>query len=190
MQLGNTSFKYDLPFRRGRNMVLDADALTAGAQHPQAFLAGLHVDTVLTPHDGEFARLFPDLAARLKQQDGDLSRLDAAREAADSAKAVVLLKGPTTIIAANAPQSRGTPPVEGWINAATGADAVPWLATAGAGDVLAGIITGLMARGLDPYDAAATGAWLHSAAARRFGPGLIADDLPDQIPGVFRDLGL
>ncbi|MFV0302521.1 MAG: NAD(P)H-hydrate dehydratase, partial [Paracoccus sp. (in: a-proteobacteria)] len=67
---------------------------------------------------------------------------------------------------------------------------VPWLATAGSGDVLAGFITGLLARGLPPLQAAATGAWLHAAAARRFGPGLIADDLPDEIPGVFRDLGL
>ena len=67
---------------------------------------------------------------------------------------------------------------------------VPWLATAGAGDVLAGIIAGLLARGFPSLDAAATGAFLHAAAARRFGPGLIADDLPDQLPGVFRDLGL
>ena len=72
--------------------------------------------------------------------------------------------------------------------AAVGENAVPWLATAGSGDVLAGIITGLLARGLPPLDAAATGAWLHAAAARRFGPGLIADDLPDEIPGVFRDM--
>ncbi|WP_332872955.1 NAD(P)H-hydrate dehydratase [Paracoccus zhejiangensis] len=188
--VGNQKFTFDLPFRAGRPTVLDADALTAGAAQGQAFLQGLHVNTILTPHEGEFARVFPDLGARLKQKHPTLSTLDAVREAADRAKAVILLKGPTTVISANAPRLRGKPPVEAWINPAAGPDAVPWLATAGSGDVLAGIITGILARGLPPLDAAATGAWLHAAAARRFGPGLIADDLPEELPGVFRDLGL
>ena len=76
------------------------------------------------------------------------------------------------------------------VNASVYDRAVPWLATAGAGDVLAGIATGLMARGCDGFDAASTAAWLHSAAARRFGPGLIAEDLPEQLPGLLRELGL
>ncbi|WP_299845588.1 NAD(P)H-hydrate dehydratase [uncultured Paracoccus sp.] len=188
--VGNQKSIFDLPFRTGRPTVLDADALTAGAAQGPAFLQGLHVNTILTPHEGEFARVFPDLGARLKQKDPTLSTLEAVREAADRAKAVILLKGPTTVISANARRLRSKPPVEAWINSAAGPDAVPWLATAGSGDVLAGIITGLLARGLPPLDAAATGAWLHAAAARRYGPGLIADDLPDQIPGLFRDLGL
>ena len=193
----------------GRPAVLDADALTALARRPAGF-EGLHKGCVLTPHMGEFRRLFPDLAARLdppprpparppspeqeiawtialqtwRQALADMrgplySRLDAAREAAARSGAVVLLKGPDTVIAAPDGQAR--------IHSAFD---VPWLATAGAGDVLAGIIAGLLARGFPPLDAAATGAFLHAAAARRFGPGLIADDLPEQLPGVFRDLGL
>lgn len=164
-----------------RPAVLDADALTALATSPD-LMDALHPDCVLTPHLGEFARLFPDLATQLAApplRGPAYSRLDAARDAASRCGAVVLLKGPDTVIAA--PDCRPT------IHSAFD---VPWLATAGSGDVLAGLITGLLARGLKALDAAATGAWLHAAAARRFGPGLIADDLPDQIPGVFRDLGL
>ncbi|AUH34003.1 NAD(P)H-hydrate dehydratase [Paracoccus tegillarcae] len=160
-----------------RPAVLDADALSALAE---IGLTDLHQGCVLTPHLGEFARLFPDLTERLgeKPRTGPAySKLDAAREAAARSGAVVLLKGPDTVIAA--PDGRAI------IHSAFD---VPWLATAGSGDVLAGLITGLLARGLPPLDAAATGAWLHAAAARRFGPGLIADDLPEQIPAVFRDL--
>lgn len=163
----------------GRGTVLDADALTALADRD---FDVLHERCVLTPHMGEFARLFPELAKRLLEtpETGPAySKLDAAREAAARCGAVVLLKGPDTVIAAPDGQAR-----------IHSAHDVPWLATAGSGDVLAGIITGLLARGLPPLDAAATGAFLHAQAARRFGPGLIADDLPDQLPGVFRDLGL
>ena len=162
-----------------RPCVLDADALTALAGRG---LAGLHDVCVLTPHQGEFARIFPDLAGQLSrpsQHGPSLSRLDAVRAAAASSGATVLLKGPDTVIAA--PDGRAG------IHSAFD---VPWLATAGTGDVLAGIIAGLLARGLAPFEAAATAAWLHAAAARRFGPGLIADDLPDTLPAVFRDLGL
>ncbi|SEH70607.1 yjeF C-terminal region, hydroxyethylthiazole kinase-related/yjeF N-terminal region [Paracoccus alkenifer] len=162
----------------GRACVLDADALTAMAEKP----ARLHDRCILTPHVKEFARLFPDLAAQLAPQPAGrpaLSRLDAAGQAAERCGAIVLLKGPDTVIAAPDGQLR--------IHSAFD---VPWLATAGTGDVLAGIIAGLLARGLAPLDAASTGAWLHAAAARRFGPGLIADDLPDTLPAVFRDLGL
>lgn len=157
-----------------RATVLDADALTAFADQPQLLFKAMHGDCVLTPHGGEFARLFPDLDRT--------DPIAATRAAAARAGCVVLLKGPATVIAA--PDGRSM------IHAAAYADAAPWLATAGSGDVLAGIIAGLLARGFPTPEAAATGAWLHAAAARRFGPGLIADDLPDQIPGVFRDLGL
>lgn len=190
-----------------RACVLDADALTAmAAQDTQA----LHDRCVLTPHSGEFRRLFPDLADRMegaRRPDAPdkrtglaglaaysleakdyhealqamtgpaYSRLDATCDAAARCGAVVLLKGPDTVIAH--PDGRA---------AIHSAFDIPWLATAGAGDVLAGIITGLLARGLPPLDAASTATLIHAKAARLFGPGLIADDLPDLIPAVLRDL--
>ncbi len=168
----------------GRATLLDADALSIFAAAPDALFAQLHARCVLTPHDGEFARLFPDLAARLgtRPDTGPAwSRLDAVRAAAARAGCVVLLKGPDTVIADPAGRCA--------INAAHYDRAAPWLATAGAGDVLSGIVTGLMARGLAPMQAAETGAWLHIAAARQFGPGLIAEDLPEMLPVVFRALG-
>ena len=167
-----------------RGCVLDADALTAFADTPETLLAATHPDCVLTPHDGEFARLFPDLAAPLgeaPQRGPAWSRLDAARAAARRAGCTVLLKGPDTVIA--------DPDGNAALNAAVYASAVPWLATAGAGDVLAGLIGGLMARGCTAWRAARAGAWLHVAAARQFGPGLIAEDLPEQLPAVLRELG-
>ncbi|MCT4684246.1 MAG: NAD(P)H-hydrate dehydratase [Roseicyclus sp.] len=167
-----------------RATVLDADALTAFADAPDALFEGLHPGVVLTPHDGEFGRLFPDLAARLQAvavSGPAFSRADAVRAAADRAGCVVLLKGRDTVIA--------DPSGDGRVHAATGPRAVPWLATAGAGDVLAGIITGLMARGLPAIAAAGAAAWLHVEAARRFGPGLIAEDLPERLPHVLRGLG-
>jgi NAD(P)H-hydrate repair Nnr-like enzyme with NAD(P)H-hydrate dehydratase domain len=109
-----------------------------------------------------------------------MSRLDAARAAAGRLGAVLLLKGPDTLIVA--PDGRSA------IHAAVYDRAAPWLATAGAGDVLAGLICGLLARGFDPFEAACTAAWLHVEAARRFGPGLIAEDLPDALPGVLAAL--
>ncbi|TRW97273.1 NAD(P)H-hydrate epimerase [Paracoccus sp. M683] len=200
-----------------RPTVLDADALTALAAMG---FDGLHGDCILTPHMGEFGRLFPDLAEKLhgprppdpmryadfdpqkhdsrtqemlnrqkalaEQRGPAYSKLDAARDAAARCRATILLKGPDTVIAEPQPNKTAIPG-RAVIHSAFD---VPWLATAGSGDVLAGIITGLLARGMLPRDAAATGAWLHAAAARRFGPGLIADDLPDQLPGVFRDLGI
>ena len=166
-----------------RPVLLDADALTAFADGPDALFAQLHDRAVLTPHDGEFARLFPDLARKLADEAPKgpaFSRLDAVRIAAARAGATVLLKGPATVVSSREGRVR--------IAAATGEAAAPWLATAGSGDVLAGIVTGLMARGLAPPEAAATGAWLHAEAARRFGPGLIAEDLPETLPQVFRAL--
>ena len=168
----------------GRATVLDADALTLIARE-KALFAALHEGCVLTPHGGEFARLFPDLAERLEASASEgpaFSKVDAAREAAARAGCVVLFKGPDTVIAA--PNGRCA------VNAAVYERAAPWLATAGAGDVLAGFIVGLMARGFSPFDAAATAAWLHVECARDFGPGLIAEDLPEALPGVFRNLGL
>ena len=164
-----------------RGTVLDADALSRFQREPQALFDMLHDNCVLTPHGGEFRRLFPDLAGRMENDDA-FSRIDAAREAAMRAGAVVLFKGAETVIAA--PDGRVA------VNAAIDERAAPWLATAGAGDVLAGIVCGLMARRLPAYDAAKAGAWLHVEAARAFGPGLIAEDLPEMLPRVFRDLGL
>ncbi|WP_413875469.1 NAD(P)H-hydrate dehydratase [Albidovulum sp.] len=182
----------NLPTRRARGgqiahptpTVLDADALTILAREPDLF-AALHGACVLTPHAGEFARLFPDIAARLAApaiKGPAYSKVDATREAAARAGCVVLYKGPDTVIAD--PSGRCS------INSAHYDRAAPWLATAGAGDVLAGFITGLLARGFDPMQAAETAAWLHVECARHFGPGLIAEDLPEQLPAVYRGLGL
>ncbi|MFN3578014.1 MAG: NAD(P)H-hydrate epimerase [Tabrizicola sp.] len=170
--------------RDRRNLVLDADALTILSQHPDLF-AALHGACVLTPHAGEFARLFPDIAEKLAApatKGPAYSKVDATREAAKRAGCVVLFKGPDTVIA--------DPSGHCAVNSAHYDRAAPWLATAGSGDVLAGFITGLLARGVSPFDAACTGAWLHVACALSFGPGLIAEDLPEELPKVFRALGL
>jgi hydroxyethylthiazole kinase-like uncharacterized protein yjeF len=167
-----------------RSLVLDADALTILSQHPDLF-AALHDGCVLTPHAGEFARLFPDIAEKLAApatKGPAYSKVDATREAAKRAGCVVLYKGPDTVIAD--PSGRCA------INSAHYDRAAPWLATAGSGDVLAGFITGLLARGFSPFDAACTGAWLHVECALSFGPGLIAEDLPEELPKVFRALGV
>lgn len=163
----------------GRGVVVDADALSAYATDPAALFARCTPQTVLTPHGGEFARLFPDLSPKLADASGKDA---AARLAAARAGAVVLLKGAVTVIAA--PDGRIA------VSDARGARAAPWLATAGSGDVLAGFITGLLARGLPAMEAASTAAVLHVECARRFGPGLIAEDLPETLPAVFRALGL
>jgi len=147
----------------GKLVVADADALTAFAGHPE----GLRGAAVLTPHAGEFARLFGPTGE---------DRLAAAREAAARTGAVVVLKGPDSIIAAP----------DGW--AAINASAPPDLATAGSGDVLSGLIAGLLAQGMPPRDAAAAGVFLHGLAAARVGRGLIAEDLPDAIPGALAAL--
>ncbi|HWA89972.1 MAG TPA: NAD(P)H-hydrate dehydratase [Rhizomicrobium sp.] len=151
-------------------VVLDADALTAFRDDPPAMLSLLREPAVLTPHEGEFERIFPGLLADSQ------TRVEAARAAAAKARCTVLLKGPDTAIAA--PDGR----------AIVNSNAPPALATAGSGDVLAGFIGGLMAQGVDSFGAAAMAAWLHGEAAYRFGPGLISEDLPEMLPAVLRAL--
>ncbi|QDI75996.1 MULTISPECIES: NAD(P)H-hydrate dehydratase [Leisingera] len=168
-----------------RPTVLDADALTRFELKPEALFEALHENCVLTPHGGEFARLFPDLAEKLNAPATTgpaYSKVDATREAAKRAGCVVLFKGPDTVIAA--PDGRCS------VNSAHYERSAPWLATAGSGDVLAGFITGLLARGFSPMQASETAAYIHVECALEFGPGLIAEDLPEQIPAVFRKLGL
>jgi len=152
----------------GAALVVDADGLTVFEAWPADLFELLDRDDVLTPHEGEFRRLFPDL---LEQ-----GREAAAVEAARQAGAVVVLKGAATVIAA--PDGR----------MAVNDNGVPWLATAGSGDVLAGMIGGLMAQRMDSFDAARAAVWIHAEAARGFGPGLIADDLPERLPAVLSAL--
>ncbi len=168
-----------------RATVLDADSLTAFAEDPSALFAQLREACVLTPHGGEFARLFPDIAEKLSARSTRgpaFSKVDATREAARRAGCVVLFKGPDTVIAA--PDGRCS------VHSAQYERAAPWLATAGSGDVLAGFITGLLARGFDAMGAAETAAWLHVECARQFGPGLIAEDLPEVLPDVFKCMNM
>ena len=154
----------------GAAAVLDADALTSFKDEPQALFALLREHTVLTPHAGEFERLFSGVLGK------SLNKVEAARAAAAVSKYTVLLKGADTVISA--------PDGHAIINS----NAPPTLATAGSGDVLAGLIGGLMAQGLNAFLAAAMAAWLHGEAANMFGPGLIAEDLPEQLPAVLRAL--
>ena len=164
-----------------RATVLDADALTAFEAEPRALFDLLHDRCVLTPHGGEFKRLFPDIAERLDAAPVSgpaYSKVDATRAAAARAGCVVLFKGPDTVIAA--PDGRCD------VTSAAYERAAPWLATAGAGDVLTGFIAGLLARGFSPMAAPETAARCHVDCALSFGPGLIAEDLPDRLPAVLR----
>ncbi len=156
--------------RNGGALVVDADALTSFAQEPAALFSALDRDDVLTPHPGEFERIFPGLLAVSPE------RITAAREAARRAGAVVLLKGPDTVVAA--PDGR----------AAVSLNGTSWLATAGSGDVLAGFIAGLIAQGMESFEAACAGAWIHAEAGAAHGPGLIAEDLPGLAPAVLATL--
>lgn len=168
-----------------RAIVLDADALTSFADTPRALFSLLHGQAVLTPHAGEFARLFPEDGRALTQAPAEKAlemRRNAVLGAAARSGAVVLLKGEVTLIA--------DPSGHMAEHHMTGQAAAPWLATAGSGDVLAGIVTGLLARGFSPLQAADLATWLHAAAARNVGPGLIAEDLPDALPAVFAQAGL
>ncbi len=178
-----------------RAVVLDADALTSfeGNLYGVAeLIRQSHKDVVLTPHNGEFARLFGRRsrngesrwagllpAEQLPALFGALhsaSKLERTRAAATLSGAVVVLKGSDTVVASP----------DGWTMIAE--DLPPWLATAGSGDVLAGVIGGLLAQSMPPFEAASAAVWLHGAAARHFGPGLIAEDIPENLPAVLAAL--
>lgn len=162
-----------LAMKGGPVLVLDADGITACAEAPDTLSAAAETSAglVLTPHEGEFGRLFPDINA-----ENVPSKLERARLAAERAHAVVVLKGADTVVAA--PDGR----------AVINANGAPFLATAGSGDVLAGLIAGLIAQGMPPFEAACAAVWIHAEAGKRFGPGLIAEDLPGLVPGVMREL--
>lgn len=157
-------------------VVLDADALTSFAEEETLLAAEIAKRgaraVVLTPHEGEFNRLFRMINNNPKAN----SKLEKARLAAHACGAVVLLKGPDTVVAA--PGGR----------ASIAANAPPALATAGSGDVLTGMIAGLLAQGMPAFEAASAAAWLHGEAAASFGPGLISEDLPEELPRIYRRL--
>jgi hydroxyethylthiazole kinase-like uncharacterized protein yjeF len=159
-----------------RAVVLDADAITSFAAAPQRLVEAIRTRpgraVILTPHEGEFSRFCERLDPDLKFG----SKLQRARLAAQKSGAFVLLKGPDTVVAAPGGE------------ASIAANAPPWLASAGSGDVLAGMVAGLLAQGMPPFAAASAAVWLHGDAGEEAGPGLIAEDLPEALPKVYRRL--
>ena len=153
--------------RRQRATVLDADAIASFAPDPEMLFKAIGSNVVLTPHDGEFRQLFPDI-------EGD--RLSRARAAAARSGAIVVLKGSDTVVAA--------PDGKAVINS----NAPVHLATAGSGDVLGGLITGLLAQAMPPFEAAAAAVWIHGELGRHLGIGLISEDLPEALPAVLNSL--
>jgi hydroxyethylthiazole kinase-like uncharacterized protein yjeF len=147
--------------------LLDADALSVFADNPAELFAAIRGPVLMTPHEGEFSRLFPGITG---------SKLQRARGAAEKAGACLLLKGSDTLIA--------SPDGHALINA----NAPASLASAGAGDVLAGIAAAFLGQAMDPFEAAGAAAWLHGEAAASFGPGLIAEDIVESLPLALRTL--
>ncbi len=163
-----TRDKVAVALGKGRGVVLDADALTSFADAPETLFNLLDKNCVLTPHDGEFFKLFPDLKSA--------DKLARARAAAKRSGSVIILKGADTVIAS--PDGR----------AGINDNAPPWLATAGSGDVLAGFVLGLLAQGMPAFEAACAAVWCHGACGQTVGRGLIAEDLAPAMPTVFRQL--
>ena len=156
-------------------VVLDADALTSFADAPATIFSAIkarHSATILTPHDGEFVRLF----SKTLETTEKTAKYDRVRMAAEASGATVLLKGADTVVAG--PDGR----------ASIAENAPPWLATGGSGDVLAGMVAGLVAQGMPAFEAASAAVWLHGEAGNAVGPGLIAEDLPEALRGVYRQL--
>ncbi|SNY93754.1 yjeF C-terminal region, hydroxyethylthiazole kinase-related/yjeF N-terminal region [Cohaesibacter sp. ES.047] len=187
--LGTDSGRRQLLYRtleKDLSILIDADAISClsdGIEAGEISLAilkdspaALSGCLVMTPHEGEFARLFPDLSHRVREDKG-LSKLDCALLAAKRSGAVVVLKGADSVIAS--PDGQAVIHSQG----------IPYLATAGSGDVLIGVVAGLMAQGMPTLDAACAGVWLHGRAGRSFGPGLIAEDLPELLPQIYEQLG-
>jgi hydroxyethylthiazole kinase-like uncharacterized protein yjeF len=162
--------------KTGRALVIDADAISSFAGESAALAKILKGNpkraAVLTPHEGEFARLF----SRDKQIVALESKLERARAAARALGLVVLLKGPDTVVAA--PDGR----------ASIADNAPPWLATAGTGDILSGIVLGLLAQDMPPFEAASAAVWMHGEAARSAGPGMISEDLEPALRPVIAGL--
>lgn len=165
----NTQALVETALAAGRACVLDADALTSFEHERARLFAAIAASTgsvVMTPHEGEFARLF-------SKEEG--SKVDRARSAAKTSGAAIVLKGADTVIAS--PDGR----------TAINANAPPWLATAGAGDVLAGMICGLLAQNMPAFEAACASVWLHGKCAQAIGPGMSAEDIAPQLPDIFQD---